>query len=266
MTTSNATPLPAIFVSHGSPMIALLDTPARRFLAGLGAALPRPRAILVASAHWETEDAPALSLAGRPETIHDFRGFPPDLYALRYPAPGAPEVARRAADLLEGAGFAPRLDPARGLDHGVWVPLLLGWPAADVPVVSLSVQPRRDAAHHLALGRALAPLRAEGVLVIGSGSFTHNLYEMDRRPDAPAAPWALAFADAAAAALERGDTAALLDWRSLPEGPRNHPTPEHLLPLFVAMGAGGGGDGGRATALHRSTELGALAMDAWRFG
>ncbi len=166
--------MPTVFVSHGSPMLYLEQgLPARAFLAGLGSAVPKPTAILAVSAHWNTE-RPEVSLTARPETIHDFYGFPEPLYRLHYDAPGAPELARRVAEMT-GA------QPAEyGLDHGAWVPAMLGWPAADIPIFQLSVQPYMSPAHHLELGRKLTTLRDEGVLVMGSGSATHNLSRLVR--------------------------------------------------------------------------------------
>jgi 4,5-DOPA dioxygenase extradiol len=162
------TAIPALFVSHGAPTQVVEPGPAREFLVGLREPVERPRAILCATAHWTTE-APRLGAAAVPETIHDFSGFPEALYRLRYPAPGDPDLAERATGLLREAGLPTDLDRERGLDHGTWPPLLVAWPEADIPVVQLSVQPARDVAHHLAVGRALAPLREDGVLVLGSG-------------------------------------------------------------------------------------------------
>ena len=255
---------PTLFLSHGSPMTAITDTPGHRFLAGLAATMPRPRAILMASAHWLTL-GPAVSAPERNETIHDFGGFPPALYACRYPAPGAPELARRAAGLLDAAGLPAAIDPTRGLDHGAWVPLLLAWPEADIPVAQLAIQPRRDPAYHLALGRALAPLAGEDVLVIGSGSFTHNLGRIRRDAvGAPDEPDVAAFADWMDAALEQGRTEDLLAYRSrAPFAQEQHPTDEHLLPLYVALGAAG--PGAKAERLHVSADYGVLRMDAFAF-
>lgn len=257
--------LPTLFVSHGAPTTALVDSPARRFLQGLSAAVPQPRAILAISAHWETEQ-PRLGAAEKPETIHDFYGFPAPLYQLRYPAPGDPALAGEIAELLRKAGFQAATDAAQGLDHGAWTPLLLGFPAAEIPVLQLSVQPAKDPAHHYALGQALRPLRSQGVLILASGSLTHNLRELDFRggQNAPLQPWAIAFADWVKAALEQRRDEDMVAYRRLaPEAKRNHPTDEHFLPLFVALGAAT--PGAPAEALHRSMELGALSMDSYRF-
>lgn len=258
-------PLPTIFVSHGSPMLALQDSPARRFLQGLGQSLPRPKAIVVVSAHWETAGAPAVSLAAQPETIHDFGGFPQALFNIRYPANGAPEVAERAASLFEAAGIPVGRSAQRGLDHGAWVPLSLMYPDADVPVLQVSLVRGASPAVHEKLGQALAQLRHEGVLVIGSGSLTHNLYEFRGQPvDAPAPQWVREFESWMRERLEANDSAALLDYRKqAPSAKENHPTEEHLLPLFAAMGAAGAG--AKAQLLHSSFEHGVLAMDAYAF-
>ena len=259
--------LPALFLSHGSPMMALMDTPARDFLQGLGGLLPRPKAILVASAHWETQ-TPMLNAPARNDTIHDFYGFPKELYTLHYTPPTAPELAERVAQSLREAGFAAGIDTARGLDHGAWVPLLLAYPQAEIPVLQLSVQSHLGAAHHFALGAALAGLRAQGVLVVGSGSFTHDLRRFRRgmpEIDAPETPDVTAFSDWMDEKLRAGDAAALLDYRRLaPFAAEEHPTEEHLLPLYVAMGAAGAG--AAVKRLHSSTEYSFLRMDAYAFG
>lgn len=259
-----ATRLPTLFLSHGSPMLAVEDSPAGRFLDGLGAQLPRPRAIVVASAHFEVE-RPSVGATPHPATVHDFGGFPPELYQIRYPAPGAPELAEDIAGRLSEAGLAPAIRTNLGLDHGVWVPLRRSYPEADIPVVPLSVNRRADAAHHFAVGRALAPLREQGVLVIGSGGFVHNLGDLDwQHRDAPMPPWASDFAAWMCARLEAQDIEALLDWERQAPNPRKaHPTVEHLMPLFVALGAGG--ESARVRSLHRSHEFGSLALDAFSF-
>ena len=258
------TSLPALFLSHGSPMLALEDSPAGRFLDGLGTALPRPRAIVVASAHYMTP-APAVGAAAAPATVHDFGGFPAPLYALQYPAPGEPGLAAEVAARLDAAGLATTVQPTHGLDHGVWVPLRRMYPQADIPVVPLSVNPLADAAAHFALGQALAGLRAEGVLVIGSGGFVHNLGDLDwQHRDVPLAPWAAAFSSWMHEKLASHDWAALLDWQAqAPHARHAHPTTEHLMPLFVALGAGGTDP--EVEVLHRSHELGTLALDAFAF-
>jgi 4,5-DOPA dioxygenase extradiol len=246
-------------------MLALQDSPARRFLQELGKSLERPKAIVVVSAHWETRGGPAVSLAQRPATIHDFGGFPRALFEMRYPAPGAPAAAQRVAALLEAGGIAVGRSADRGLDHGAWVPLSLMYPDADIPVAQLSLVHGASPADHERLGIALAALRSEGVLVVGSGSLTHNLYEFRGQGiDAPVPAWVSEFEAWMKARLETGDRAALLDYRRVaPFAAQNHPTEEHLLPLFVAMGAAG--PDARATQLHASFEHGVLAMDAYAF-
>ena len=256
--------LPAIFVSHGSPTLPLDDIPARDFLRGMAASLPVPKAILVASAHWETA-APAVSLATKPETIHDFHGFPRELYALSYPAPGAPEMAAKAASLLNDAGIATAGDPGQGLDHGAWVPLLLAWPDAKIPVAQIAIQPQLGPAHHIAMGRALAPLRDEGVLILGSGGAVHNLRALDwQGGSANIAAWAKEFDTWLDEKLEAGDEAALADYRARAPGARQaHPRDEHLIPVFLAYGAGG--KGVKAKRIHSSFTMGALSMAAYSF-
>lgn len=253
---------PAVFVSHGAPSLILDGGPACEFLAALGSKLGRPKAVLCVSAHWETA-APAVSACPRPETIHDFYGFPRPLYEMRYPAPGAPELARRTKALLDAAGLACALDPDQGLDHGAWVPLKLMYPGADVPVAQLSIQHVRGPAHHLALGRALAPLRADGVLVLGSGSALHNLREL-RRGDGPE-PWAAAFGRWLDRHAALADAEALARYRDkAPSGARAHPRDEHFLPLLAALGAAlGGGTKPRGQVLFNGFVHGNLGMHAY---
>jgi len=255
---------PALFVSHGSPTLPLEQSAATDFLRRLGPSLDRPEAILMVSAHWDTE-RPAVSSAERPETIYDFYGFPPELYRLQYPAPGAPKLARRVASLLGEHGFSTDIDPERGLDHGAWTPLILAYPQADIPVTQLSIQSRLGPAHHVRLGEALRPLRDEGVLIIASGGATHNLRELSRqRGSTVAQPWAAEFNDWLAGALQSRRTDDLVNYRGqAPQAVRNHPTDEHLIPLFVALGAGD--PGGTTQRLHTSIESGVISMDAYRF-
>ncbi|GAB3088644.1 DODA-type extradiol aromatic ring-opening family dioxygenase [Lysobacter terrae] len=256
--------LPTLFLSHGSPMLAVEDSPAGRFLDGLGAALPRPRAIVVASAHFLTE-RPMAGGHDQPHTVHDFGGFPEPLYQIRYPAPGSPPLAEAIVARLAQADLQGKIRPGHGLDHGVWVPLRRMYPEADIPVVPLSVNPFADAARHRALGLALAGLREEGVLVIGSGGFVHNLGDLDwQHRDAPLAPWAAEFSAWMHERLGAHDWPALLDWQNqAPHARHAHPTTEHLMPLFVAIGAAG--EAPEIEVLHRSHELGTLALDAFAF-
>lgn len=257
--------LPALFISHGSPMLAIEDTPARAFLQGLGKTLPRPRAILIVSAHWESIGGPTVSFASHPETIHDFGGFPDALYEIDYPAPGTPDLAMQAATLMEQAGYAVRRSDSRGLDHGAWVPLRLMYPEADIPVTQISLLRNGTPAEHEKLGRAIGSLREEGVLIIGSGSLSHNLSEFrGHHIDAEVPSWVSAFSEWMHAALGEGSYADALDYRrNAPHAARNHPTEEHLLPLFVAMGAGG--EGMKGQRIHSSVEYGVLAMDVYAF-
>ena len=258
------TRLPAIFVSHGSPMLAIEDGAAHRFLNGYGAVLGRPKAILIASAHWLTA-RPTVSVVERPATIHDFGNFPEALFALSYNAPGAPEMARAAQRLLLDAGIEARADAHRGLDHGAWVPLRLLYPEADIPVAQISIQPDAGPAHHWRIGQALRPLRDDGVLILASGSMTHNLRAAFANVDATRPPaWVEAFATWVASALREGRIDDLLQYRQrAPFARENHPTEEHLLPLFVALGAGDGAV--PPQRLHASFTWGALAMDTYAF-
>jgi 4,5-DOPA dioxygenase extradiol len=256
---------PSLFLSHGAPTLSLDDTPARAFLSGLGERLGQPRAILVASAHWDTE-RPRVTSTERNATIHDFYGFPRETFRLRYDAPGSPELAARVVDLLGAAGLGGETDNSRGLDHGAWVPLSLIYPQADIPVAQVSIQGARGPEHHLRLGCALAPLREKGVLIVGSGSLTHNLGAFfDRDANDPALDWVDAFADWTSDALLAGRVDDLVNYRRLaPRAVDNHPTDEHLLPLYVAMGAAGAEP--RAERLHKSATYGALRMDVFAFG
>ena len=256
--------LPSLFISHGSPMLALTEAPARDFLRGFGQTIARPKAILVASAHWETR-APAVNAVARNETIYDFRGFPRALYELSYNPPGDPALAEHVSDLLCAAGLQSTVDHARGLDHGAWVPLFLAYPDADIPVLQVSVQSHLGPAHHYQLGQALAPLRDEGVLIIGSGSWTHDLRRFRGQAiDAPEDPRTHAFSEWMDTALAESRRCDLLTYRTkAPFAADEHPTEEHLLPLFVAMGAAG--DNAKSSRIHASCTYGMLRMDAYAF-
>ena len=237
---------------------------AGRAWVALGKALPRPRAILIASAHWETS-VPMLTGNPKPQTIHDFGGFPPELYQQRYPAPGATDVAAQAVSLLKRADIAAGVDGCRGLDHGAWVPLKWMYPQHDIPVAQLSVQPELGAAHHLRLGRALAPLREDDVLIIGSGHTTHNLRDWMSNPrrDEP-----LRYVEAFSAwlhdRLQAHDADAVSAYRErAPDAVRAHPTEEHFLPLFVAWGAGG--TDSPVERVVSGYEGGAMSLDSYLF-
>ena len=257
-----STALPSVFVSHGSPMHALEPGAAGEAWRALGSRLGKPKAIVIASAHWET-NLPMLTGAAKPETIHDFYNFPEPLYRLRYPVPGAPQVAQRAQALLKDAGFTAAIDGCRGLDHGAWSPLLYMYPDADVPVVELAVQPALGPRHHIAVGRSLKKLSAEGVLIVGSGHMTHNLRDWARGAGQPAA-YASEFQDWVKDRIEKHDLESLADYRSLsPAGVRAHPSDEHFLPLFVALGAAP--ENARAERVYDDIEAGVLAMDAYLF-
>lgn len=248
-------------------MIMFEHSPARDFLRSLGGQVERPDAIVLISAHHDMPGAVVTSTE-RPETIYDFGGFPQALYELEYQAKGDPLLAAEIAQRLNAHGFPTAIDPARGLDHGAWVPLMLGWPDADIPVVQLSISSQHDPRWHYAVGQALAPLRARNILIIGSGSLTHNLRAVfvDRRGhDAETPDWVAAFADWMKERFDAGDTDAVLNAVEIaPHGRENHPTMDHILPLFAAMGAGG--EGAQAQRLHHSYTYGVLSMDAYAFG
>ncbi|MEO9078199.1 MAG: class III extradiol ring-cleavage dioxygenase [Rhodanobacter sp.] len=256
------TRLPSLYISHGSPTTALQPGLTGERLAEVAAGLPRPRAIVIASAHWLSH-RPQVGSVPRPETIHDFDGFPAALDQLHYPAPRCTCTGRAGAAVAESGGSGTL--PDRGLDHGAWVPLRLLYPAADIPVVPLSIQPELGPRHHYALGRALAPLRDEGVLVIGSGGISHNLHDLHAGySDERQAPYVKPFIQWIERKLARGDIDALLDYRrQAPFAERAHHTDEHLLPLFVALDAAG--ENAHAQRIDAGIDMGLLAMDIYRF-
>lgn len=265
-------PLPALFVSHGSPMLALEPGTTGPFFERLGAAVDaafgRPRAVLVVSPHTAARE-PVLFDSAAHHAVHDFGGFPPALYRLQYDAPGAPGLAPRVAALLEARGLAVHRSDEPGLDHGIWSVLRFAWPGADLPVLPLALSPQQPPAAQWALGEALAPLLADGVLLVGTGSLTHNLGLIFRRPqpatDAPEIAETRAFRDWVAARAAAGDRDALLDYRArAPHAAFMHPTDEHWLPFYIAAGAGGLAAPGER--LHDAVTYGCLAMDAYAFG
>lgn len=253
---------PSLYISHGSPMLALEPGASGPALARLAAELPKPEAIVIVSAHWESSE---LLVSGnpRPETWHDFGGFPQALFEVQYPAPGNPQLAAEVVELLKADGLPARIDTQRPFDHGVWVPLSLMYPQADIPVVQVSLPTRGGPALQTRVGHALASLREHGVLLIGSGSITHNLRELDWHAGPESVePWAKAFRDWMIEKLETNDEAALHDYRQqAPNAVRNHPSDEHLLPLYFARAAGG-----EFSVTHQGFTMGALGMDIYRFG
>ncbi|MGE8099811.1 DODA-type extradiol aromatic ring-opening family dioxygenase [Pseudomonas fluorescens] len=253
---------PSLFISHGSPMLALEPGASGPALARLASELPKPKAIVIVSAHWESQDL-RVGSAEQPETWHDFGGFPAALFAVQYPAPGQPELAAQVADLLKADGLPAQLDNQRPFDHGVWVPLSLMYPRADIPVVQVSLPSRLGPALQTRVGRALSSLREQGVLLIGSGSITHNLRELDWHAGPESVePWAKAFRDWMIEKLAANDEVALHDYRQqAPNAVRSHPSDEHLLPLYFARGAGG-----EFSIAHQGFTMGALGMDIYRFG
>ncbi|KAA0974546.1 class III extradiol ring-cleavage dioxygenase [Pseudomonas sp. ANT_H12B] len=253
---------PSLYISHGSPMLALEPGASGPALARLAAELPKPRAIVIVSAHWESSE---LLVSGnpQPETWHDFGGFPKALFEVQYPAPGDPQLAAEVVELLKIDGLPARIDAERPFDHGVWVPLSLMYPQADIPVVQVSLPTRGGPALQNRVGHALASLREHGALLIGSGSITHNLRELDWHAGPERVePWAKAFRDWMIEKLAANDEAALHDYRQqAPNAVRNHPSDEHLLPLYFARGAGG-----EFSVAHQGFTMGALGMDIYRFG
>lgn len=255
--------MPVVFISHGAPDALLKAPDAVSCWREMGEALPDPSAILVISAHWEARQ-PTASLAGAPETLHDFLGFSPALHRMQYPAPGAPALAKRVAALLASANIPAELHPTRGFDHGAWAPLSAMYPRATVPATQLSLIRNGSPAQHYALGQALAPLREEGVLIVTTGAITHNFGWLDwGNADARPLPQAQVFANWVAAQLDAQDASVLLAYRSAPHGTEAHPSEEHFLPLFVGVGAAGDD---LPLRYQLPFSYGGLAMDAyvWR--
>ena len=256
--------LPSLFVSHGAPTFAIEPAQAGPVLNRLGRELPRPRAVLVLSPHWITPDVRVTTTAA-PQTIHDFGGFPAELYRIQYPAPGAPDVAERALALLREGDWAASADAARGLDHGAWVPVRHLYPGADVPVLQVSMPRSLTPQDAVRLGRTLAPLADEGVLLVGSGSITHNLYEFRQEVGAEGARYAYEFVDWARQAVTQHDERALVEYlRDAPHAQRAHPTPDHYLPLPFAFGAAA--PDAPVQVIDGGMTYGTLAMDAYLFG
>ena len=263
---------PTFFVPHGGGPCFFVDPaggppdpmwrPMQAYLAGLIDGLPeRPRAILLVSGHWE-EPVATVQVGERPGLLYDYAGFPPHTYRLRWDAPGAPAVARRAADLLRAAGHPVAENASRGWDHGVFVPMKVAVPAADIPLVQLSLRADLDPAGHIAIGRALAPLRGEGVAIVGSGMSFHNMRAFGDAATAPSATWDDALSAAATDPDPARRRARIAGWADLPGARFAHPRAEHLLPLMVALGAGGDDAAVRA---FRDTVMG-WTVSGYRFG
>ncbi len=256
-------PLPTLFLSHGAPDLPIREGAVTHFLKSLSQQFPEPKAILVISAHWNGEPL-KVSATLNPKTYHSFSGFPEALYQLNYPAPGSPELANRVVQLLAQRGIDCRINSSKGFDHGTWTPLILAYPTGKIPVVQLSVQYGQSPQVHWQIGEALEPLRQEGILIIGSGSATHNLAAMEPDYHGPTPFWVREFDDWLAKTIEHKNWGALMQYRQLaPYAQENHPTPEHMLPLFVALGAVG--QVAQPKQLHRSYTYSVLSMAAYAF-
>ncbi len=264
MTNSKSTRMPVLFVGHGSPMNAIEDNVWSRAFVALGKSMPRPRAVLAMSGHWCTEGT-WLTSSAHPETVHDFGGFPKALFEVQYPAPGMPDLAERVQRLL--ANQRAQLDATQGLDHGTWSVLCHTAPKADIPVVQMSLDVRLSAQQRIDLARSLAPLRDEGVLLLGSGNITHNLHDAFtrmQRGDTTTPPFARDFDLAVTAAVQQRDEARLASLAGTPDGRRAHPTEDHWWPLLYAVGASNRDDG--VTFPIEGFDLGSLSMRAVRWG
>ncbi|XP_027179043.1 extradiol ring-cleavage dioxygenase-like isoform X1 [Coffea eugenioides] len=254
------------FISHGSPTLSIDESlAARRFLQGFRETVfsQRPKGILVISAHWDTSEPSVNVIHGCHNTIHDFYGFPRPMYELKYPAPGAPELAKKVKELLKGSGFNYVYeDKKRGLDHGAWVPLMLMYPEADIPVCQLSVQSSQNGTYHYQMGRALASLKNEGYLIVGSGSATHNLRSLHESSSIDS--WALQFDTWLKDALLSGRYDDIMHYEEkAPHAKTAHPWPEHFYPLHVAMGAAG--EKSKAELIHHSWSLNSLSYASYKF-
>jgi 4,5-DOPA dioxygenase extradiol len=257
---------PTLFISHGSPNLALHDSPAREFFKGFGEKLGRPQAILIASSQFDMKQ-PSFCADEKPGMYYDFEGFEEELYKVDYPAPGLPQLATIAANLVEQSGLPAQEIIGRGFDHGVFVPLSLLYPEADIPVVQMAIQAEQGAGHHIVLGQALAPLRQHGILIIGSGSLTHNaneVYQPENDFSSPAQDFVQAFADWVKEKAEAGSLDDIADYKALgPHALENHPKPDHFMPFAFALGAAG--EGAKGKRVHTSVQRGVVMMDSYIF-
>ncbi|WP_019616103.1 DODA-type extradiol aromatic ring-opening family dioxygenase [Psychromonas ossibalaenae] len=260
---SNSTLFPLLFVSHGSPAMAIEESAARKFLSKLGNTLPRPKAIVIFSAHFDVHDDVVVTSGENPATIHDYYGFPEALYALNYPAPGAPELAEKVVVLLSEGGIKSRLDAGQGWDHGVWIAMKLIFPKADIPIVQISINSQLGPEAHYRLGQCLRVLRGQDILIVGSGGISHNLRELfTKRPDPDRAKKVNLFTEWVCKNLQTSNIKSLLNYvDDAPYPLFNHPTPEHLLPLFCILGSAA--DNESIKRIHQSVESEVLALDAY---
>jgi 4,5-DOPA dioxygenase extradiol len=255
--------LPTLFISHGAPTLPLEDIPARNFLKELGSHFNKVKAVLCISAHWATS-APTVNAVQRPNTIHDFYGFPEELYEIEYPASGNLQLAEKVAELIQSADITCNIDYQRGLDHGAWVPMMLMYPDADIPIVQLSIQSNLNPSLHLRVGRALEDLRKENILILGSGGAVHPLGYAGFRFGGPTDEWAIEFDNWLTDAVLGGNEHLLTNYRQLAPYPeRAHPYPDHYMPLVGAFGAAG--EGAKGKVIHHSWYMGDLGMAAYLF-
>lgn len=261
--TVNSARMPVLFIGHGSPMNAIEDSAFSHTLRDLGKRLPKPAAIVAISAHWMTNNGAAVTANAQPRTIHDFGGFPPALFEMEYPAPGAPALAEQIKELLSPGA---QLTGEWGLDHGTWSVLCHLYPEADIPVVQVSMEQGGDERYHYSVGQKLAVLRDQGVLIVGSGNIVHNLRYVESVPESSSAstPWAQQFDDAVKAALARRDDQLLIEYQRMPGAARSAQTPEHYWPLLYILGAADS-DGAPQT-IYESFQLGTLSMRCVQFG
>ena len=255
--------LPTVFISHGPPTLLFENIPAREFLKDLGKTYRNVDAVLCISAHWMTSK-PIVNAVEENDTIHDFYGFPPELYQLEYPASGSPKLAQRTADLINNSGLSCEVDNTRGLDHGAWVPAMLMFPNLEVPILQLSIQQNMNPEAHHELGKAIGSLRHERVLILGSGGAVHPLGYAPLRPGAKTDQWAYDFDSWLTKSVTQGDYSALIDYSNVAPYPeRAHPYPDHYMPIITTMGAAG--EGAKGEAIHHSWFWGDMGMGAYEF-
>ncbi|MFT7053011.1 MAG: 4,5-DOPA dioxygenase extradiol [Psychromonas sp.] len=256
---------PALFISHGAPMMALEQSTTAVFLQALATTLAAPKAIVIFSAHFDLPGEVVVTSATAPSTVHDFYGFPEKLYQMTYPAPGEPALANQIADLLADNGFSSRLDDHQGWDHGAWIPMKLIYPEANIPIVEVSINSQLSAETHFQLGRALRSLRKQGILILGSGGISHNLHEIfSTRPDTQRVHKVEKFTAWVKEKLHNKEINSLLNYQNeAPYASFNHPTQEHFLPLISVLGAHIQEQ--TISCIHQDSEYEILALDAYRF-